>query len=304
MNITLQRLRYFVAVADELSFTRAAQRLHVAQPSLSAQVRALERELRVDLLARTTRRVELTEAGRVLHADARRILEDVDQAVARTRRAQDTARGELRVAYTATVGYQALPLILDELEALAPEIKVSASRTWSTIVVDAVRSGEIELGMLREPGQLDGLAIQTIRMEPLAAFMSAQHELAGRATIQIEDLERQTMIVVPRALAPGFHDLILALCARRGFEPTLIDQSIPDNREPLLAHLARHPELLFVGPVSMSSTSWEGVVHVPIDDPDARMSLSLVWPARGASHAATRAIDAAVAVAAREHWLD
>src|SRR5450631_1707025 len=107
MNVTLQRLRYFVAVADELNFTKAATRLHVSQPSLSAQVRALERDLRLELLRRTTRRVELTDAGRVLHEDARRILDDLDHALARARRAQDAAFAELRVAYTATVGYQA-----------------------------------------------------------------------------------------------------------------------------------------------------------------------------------------------------
>jgi DNA-binding transcriptional LysR family regulator len=303
MNVTLQRLRYFVAVADELNFTKAATRLHVSQPSLSSQVRALERDLRLELLRRTTRRVELTDAGRVLHEDARRILDDLDHAFARARRAQDAAFAELRVAYTATVGYQALPLILDELEARAPEIRVSAYRAWSTHVLEAVRAGDVDLGMVREFEATEGLVGETIRWEPLAVFMSVRHRLAGRPTLRIKDLEGETMIVVPSSLAPGFHNLVLALCALRGFDPVLIDQSVPDNREPLLAHLSRHTDLAFVGPVSMSSTSWEGVVHVPIEDADARMGLSLVWSEAGASPAAAVAIAAAAVVAKRDRWL-
>jgi DNA-binding transcriptional LysR family regulator len=303
MNVTLQRLRYFVVVADELNFTRAAARLHVSQPSLSSQVRVLERDLRVELLLRTTRRVELTEAGRMLHDDVRRILDDLDHAYTRARRAQDAATTELRVAYTATVGYQALPLILDELEARAPELRVSAYRAWSTHVLEAVRAGDVDLGMVREFEATEGLLSETIRMEPLAVFMSVRHRFAGRSTLHIKDLEGETMVVVPSSLAPGFHNLVLDLCARRGFDPVVIDQSVPDNREPLLAHLSRHADLAFLGPVSMSSTSWEGVVHVPIDDADARMGLSVVWSERGASPAAVVAIAAAAAVSQRDRWL-
>ena len=303
MNMTLQRLRYFVAVGDELSFTRAAQRLHVSQPSLSAQVRALEEGLGLELLRRTTRRVELTHAGESLHADARRLLEDLDHAVARARRVQEAASSELRVAYTATVGYQTLPLILDELEARSPEVRVSAFRAWSTQVSDAVRNGDVELGMVREPEPDDDLEGRTIRREPLAAFMSARHRLGDLSSLRIADLEGQTMIVVPKELAPGFHERICDLCAARGFAPALIDQSVPDTREPLLAHLARHADLVFVGPVSMASTSWEGVVHVPIADPDAVLGLSLIWSARGPSTTAALAIAAADAVAERERWL-
>jgi DNA-binding transcriptional LysR family regulator len=303
MNATLQRLRYFVAVADELSFTRAAERLHVSQPSLSAQVRALERGLGLELLHRTTRRVELTEAGRVLHEDVRRILDDLDQAHARARRAQDATSANLRVAYTASVGYQALPLILDELEARAPELTVSAYRSWSTRVLEAVRAGDVDLGLVREFEGARDLVGETLRMEPLAVFASVRHPLAERSTVTIRDLEGATMVVVPASLAPGFHDLVLALCVRRGFDPPVIELSAPDNREPLLAHLSRHADRVFVGPVSMSTTSWEGVVHVPIEDPDARMGLSIVWPATGASPAVTAAVAAARAVSEREGWL-
>ena len=304
MDTTLQRLRYFVAVADELNFTRAASRLHVSQPSLSAQVRALERDVGVELLRRSTRRVELTEAGQSMLEDTRRILEGLEEARLRARRAADTAAGTLRVAYTASVGYHALPLILDELEALAPEVTVSANRAWSARVLDQIRSGDIDLGLVREFRQTRGIVGETVRLEPLAVFASVRHRLAARPEVSIADLFEETFVLVPHQLAPGFHDLVVGLCRRAGFEPRAIAPAAPDNREPLLAHLSRHPEHIFVGPVSMASVSWKGVTTVPIDDLDARMGLSVVWSGSATAPGIARAVEAARAVSEREGWLE
>lgn len=304
MDTTLLRLRYFVAVADELNFTRAAARLHVSQPSLSAQVRALERDVGVELLRRTTRRVELTEAGHSMLEDTRRLLEGLEEARVRARRVADTAAGTLRVAYTASVGYQALPLILDELEAHAPDLTVSANRAWSTRVLDQIRSGEADLGLVREFRPTRGIVGETIRREPLAVFASVRHPLTKRSVVGIRDLEGQTLVMVPHALAPGFHDLVVGLCRGAGFEPLAIAPAAPDNRETLLAHLSRHAEHLFVGPVSMASVSWKGVVHVPIDDPDTRMALNIVWSGGASAPGIAIAVAAAKAVSEREGWLD
>ncbi len=304
MDTTTQRLRYFVAVADELNFTRAAARLHVSQPSLSAQVRALERDVGTELLRRTTRRVELTEAGHSMLEDTRRLLESLEEARLRARRVADTAAGRLRVAYTASVGYQALPLILDELEARAPELTVSANRAWNTQVLDQIRSGEIDLGLVREFRQARGISGETIRKEPLAVFASVRHTLAARSVVGIRDLEGQTFVLVPQTLAPGFRDLVVALCRRAGFEPRAIAPAAPDNREPLLAHLSRHADHLFVGPVSMASVTWKDVVNVPIDDPDARMGLSMIWSSGASAPGIPIAAEAARAVSTREGWLD
>jgi len=304
MDTTIQRLRYFVAVADELNFTRAAARLHVSQPSLSAQVRALERDVGVELLHRTTRRVELTEAGHSMLEDTRRLLEGLEEARLRARRVADTAASTLRVAYTASVGYQALPLILDELEAHAPELTVNANRAWSTRVLDQIRSGEVDLGLVREFRQSRGVVGEIIRREPLAVFASIRHPLASRSVVGIRDLEGHTLVLVPHTLAPGFRDLVVSLCRSAGFEPRAIPATAPDNREPLLAHLSRHADHLFVGPVSMASVSWKGVVNVPVDDPGATMGLSIVWSASATARGIPIALEAARAVSAREGWLD
>lgn len=303
MNVTLQRLRYFAAVADELSFTRAAARLHVSQPSLSAQIRLLEREIGVELLRRTTRTVELTAAGRSFAEDVGHLLGALDDAAARARRVAEREAGTLRVAYTASVGYQALPLILDELEASVPSVSVMAHRAWSTRVVDEVRSGDADLGLVREFDGSWGITSETVRLEPLAMFASVRHPLAACTDVAIADLRNETFIVVDRALAPGFHDLVMGLCHRAGFSPRAMRLSAPDNREPLLANLSRHPDRIFVGPQSTASTSWEGVVHVPVSDPDARMRLNMVWRPGAEGTGVQAALEAARAVARREGWL-
>lgn len=303
MDTTLQRLRYFVAVADELNFTRAAERLHVSQPSLSAQVRALEKDVGVDLLRRTTRRVELTEAGLSMLEDTRRLLEGLEEARARALRIADTAAGTIRVAYTASVGYQALPLILDELEALSPEFTVTANRAWSTRVLDQLRSGEVDLGLVREFRPTAGISGEIIRREPLAVFASERHALAARSQVGIRDIEGRTLVLVPHALAPGFRDLVVSLCREAGFEPQAVAPAAPENREPLLAHLSRHADHMFVGPVSMASVSWKGVVTIPIDDPDATMELSMIWSTGAGAPGIRAALDAAREVSAREGWL-
>jgi len=304
MDTTLQRLRYFAAVAEELNFTRAAARLHVSQPSLSAQVRALERDVGVELLRRTTRRVELTPAGASMLEDTRRLLEGLQEARARARRAAETVPGSLRVAYTATVGYQALPLILDELEAIHPEVTVSAHRTWSTHVIEGIRSGEVDLGMVREFRQTRGVVGETIRREPLAVVASVRNPLSERESVRIRDLADETFLLVPHQLAPGFHDLVVSLCRREGFEPSAVAPAAPDNREPLLAHISRHPEQIFVGPVSMANVSWKGVMTIPIEDPDARLGLSLVWASGAEAPGIAQALTAARAVSDREGWLE
>jgi len=303
MNARLRHLRYFLAVADELNFTRAAERLHVAQPAVSAQIRDLERDVGVTLFRRTTRRVELTEAGQSLAADARRLLEGLDEAWARARRVAEGVSGRLRIVYTASTAYEALPLILAEIEARAPDLQVSADQLWATEVEEAVLSRAADFGLVRLPDSHEDVAEHVLRREPLAVFASQQNSLVTQQSVSVLDLQNQVILAVPQTLASGFHDLVVGLCRRAGFEPTLLDLTAPGHREPLLSHLARHPEQVFVGPASISTMPWLGVGHVMISDPDARMPLSMIWHSKEPSAQASLAIDASLAVVEREGWL-
>lgn len=302
MDVTLKQLRSFMVVADELSFTKAAERLFVSQPALSVQIASLERAVGVPLFRRTSRSVELTDAGRSLSEDLPHVFGELDRALERAQRIHARDRVTLRIVYTASVAYQSLPLLLDRLAIDHPDVRVITTQEWSTQAVDAVRAGRADVALVREFTPGDGLAGEVIRLEPIAAFMSRTHALAGRASLQIVDLRDHVQVVVPGRLAPGFHSLLGRLCALRGFEPTEVEIESPDNREPLLAHLSRHPEHMFVGPVSMSNVTWDGVVQVPISDADARMGLTLVWRSDTTSSMVDVARAAAHDTAAREGW--
>jgi DNA-binding transcriptional LysR family regulator len=302
MGVTLRRLRYFVAVAERLSFTGAAEAMHVSQPSLSAQVRALERGLGVELVRRTTRRIELTEAGRALHEDAVRVLADLEGAIARARRAGEASRPALRIAYTPSAGYEALPLILAELEVGGLAAAVRAERLPAPKVLEAVAAGQAEMGLLRGSEERDGIASEVIREEPLALFVAPGHRLATRGSIGLGELAEETLVVVPAALAPGFREVVLGLIGSREVEPDLVELAAPESRESLVDHLSRHPGHGFVGPVSMASADWGGVIQVPIDDPRARLGLTAVWSASDETRAAPL-LAAARAVSDRQGWL-
>lgn len=298
----MRQLRYFIVLAEELSFTRAARRLHLSQPALSVQIQHLERDIGADLLRRAGRSVELTDAGRGLHEDLRRVVANLDRALERARRTHEAAPATLGIAYSASVAYEALPWILDELAAAAPSVEVVARQAWTTHAIEAVLIGQADLALVREFDGREGLVDEVVRREPLAAVMSAHHPLAGRGRLEVSDLRGQTVVAVPEALAPGFHSLVGRLCERRGFRPEEVTIAGLENREPLLAHLSRHREHVFVGPASMATLAWDGVVHVPLADPDARIGLSVVRRDEPPSPAVARGLEAVRAVAAREGW--
>jgi DNA-binding transcriptional LysR family regulator len=256
----------------------------------------------VQLVRRTTRRIELTEAGRVLHEDAVRLLADLDAAIARARRADEASRPPLRIAYTPSAGYEALPLILAELEAGGIAAAIRAERLPAPRVLEAVAAGQAEMGLLRGSEEADGIVSEVLREEPLALFVAPGHRLAARASIGLGELAQETLVVVPAALAPGFREVVLGLVGSREPGSHLVELAAPESRESLVDHLSRHPDHGFVGPVSMASADWGGVIQVPIDDPRARLALSAVWSARDEARAALL-LAAARAVSDREGWL-
>ncbi len=223
----LRHLRYFVAVAEELHFTRAAARLGIAQPPLSQQIRQLERELEVELLWRGRRRVELTEAGRIYLSEAREILQRVSSAGVAARRAARGETGALAVGVVASATYGVMPRVFRTFRARNPDVAFSVSVMSSGAQVDAIRGGRLQLGFVRPPFGDETLVAETVHEEPVVIVLPSGHPLAVRRALRLAELEREPFIVFPRDRRPGWLDFMMELCRAAGFQPA-IAQEVPD----------------------------------------------------------------------------
>lgn len=212
----LRHLRAFVTLAEELSFARAARRLHIAQQALSTQIRQMERGLEVQLFQRSTRKVELTQAGRTLLAHALPILNSYDIACEQTRRAYSGEIGQLSIAYTPTVAAEALPKIILEMHRRHPDVSLRACEMWQAESVAAVDEGRFDVGFARCPELRGELHCVSIREEALGIIIGAGHRLAGSEVVGVAELAAQTLTIWPRSLSPGFYDRVVeALRAHR-----------------------------------------------------------------------------------------
>ena len=292
-------LRYFVAVAEELNFTRAAARLHVAQQALSAQVRVLERELGVELFKRTTRRVELTPAGEVFLGDARRTLAQAERAAERARRAAEGQIGDLRIGYTVTAGYEALPKIVEGLRARAPELGVSARELYASDLLPAVAEGQFDLGLAREPELPEGLEGREIRREPWVAAVGEGHPLAAESEVPLAALAEHTLVTWPRELAPGYVDAQLGAFERAGLAPEVDTAPVGSALWNEIAAGRR----VSTAVASLAYQPPRGVALVTLRPPVPALGLSAVWRAGDLPPAARAFLEAAERVSDTEGWL-
>jgi DNA-binding transcriptional LysR family regulator len=272
-----RQLRYFVAVAEELSFTRAALRLHLSQPPLSQQIQALEQDLGVVLLERTKRRVALTEPGRVFLDQAREILAKVDEARSHVTAAAAGHSGQLRLAYTVSVSFHpALPQALLRYRQLAPNVRLHLSEMYTEPQYAALLAGQIDVGFVRdEPSHLQdarNLRLTVIDREPLLLALPAGHALAGRSSICLVDVAGDAFVSQPRELASTLYDRLVKLAAKAGFKPTISQHAQQING--LLALVAAGLGLALV-PASMRAVRLAGVSYVPLEDADAYLLLAV-----------------------------
>ncbi|MHA5053685.1 LysR substrate-binding domain-containing protein [Streptomyces sp. SD15] len=218
--MNLRHLRYFVAVAEECHFGRAADRLHMAQSPLSQAIRQLEAELGVELLHRTTRRVDLTDAGRAYLARARAILADVDEAAHEVRRVAAGAVGHLAIGCVGSATYSLLPALSRRLATELPGVDFAfRGEMLVPDQVEALRSGEIDIALLRPPVADPSLTVTLLRRDRLVVALPADHPLAQRKQVRVADLARSDFIVHSADRRSVMYGVVLGLLRDAGIDP-------------------------------------------------------------------------------------
>lgn len=217
----LRQLRYFVAVAEELHFGRAADRLGIAQPPLSRQIQRLESELGFELFDRSRRRIELRPAGVVLLERARDVLEQLDEAVREARRTSSGKRGRVVVGYPSSLAYSGLVGLLRAFRSEFPDVELSVRELPLAEQMEGLKNGQLDVGFVRGPVDDRELAYECMRREPLMLALPADHPLTTRSTLTLESVADEPFVFFPRVRAPAFFDLLLALCQKAGFTPQI-----------------------------------------------------------------------------------
>ena len=222
----LRQLRYFVAVAEELHFRRAAARLHMSQPPLSQQISALEAELGCRLLVRTRRQVELTPAGEEFLRDSRAILAELEGAAGRARALNEGLSGVLRVSFVGSALFSIVPALVQRFRQVRPGVSLELRESSTVDQLHALESGVIDAGLVRPPLEPPaGMRIERITTEPTIAAVPSQHPLARLRRIPFARLAGEPLVLFPREQAPGFHDLIVSRLAAAGGASNIVQRA-------------------------------------------------------------------------------
>lgn len=259
----LRHLRYFLAVAEELHFGRAAERLHISQPPLSQSIRRLEEELGTELFARTSRSVALTPYGRYLLSEAREITERADNAARTLELMARGERGVLRVGLVGPALEGPLPCRIRRYSQEHPEVCVQLEQLNSYEQMDMLRAGTLDLGFVRlfkKPTM--GLEIVPYSSEPYILALPQGHLLAEGETVRLTDLEGQTLLIFQRRANPPLYDAILAAFSEAGVSPDLVHVSLVKHTTTALVAAGMGVTLM---PRGMAGAPRPGVVYRPIE---------------------------------------
>ena len=275
----LRHLRYFLAVAEELHFHRAATRLHISQPPLSQQIRALERELGVTLLERNRRRVALTAAGEGFRGDTRAILAAVERASERARNVARGSLGTLSIGFVGSAMFSpTLPDILREFRAGRPDVDLVLRELPTLSQLQALVGGELDVGVIRGPVAASAidpqLELMTIQRERLVAALPAEHPLAARRRLHAEDLRGETFVILARRDSPGlFASLSSAMGDAGGVPEDVLEVA---EMQTIISLVAGGFGVSLV-PASVGAVDRSGVAFRPIAGPTPTIELSAAW---------------------------
>jgi LysR family transcriptional regulator, hydrogen peroxide-inducible genes activator len=296
--MNLRDLRYFVALADTKHFGKAAERSYVSQPTLSAQIKKLENYLGVQLIERQPRRVTLTESGAKILPLARRILQESDEIISLARNEHDPLSGKLKLALIPTIGPYLLPVVTRRLRKQLPDLKLMLYEYQTQSLLERLRSGEIELGILALPVGLDGLEAAELYEENFTVAMPNNHGLAKKSAIKLDDLNGETLLLLEDGHC--LRDQALDVCNRVDVKESedYRATSLETLRQMVAAGLGITllPELATRGPFG----SGQGLTVKPFAKPVPSRTIGAVWRKSSSRGAAINAVCEAVRASMQE----
>jgi len=276
MNIELRHLRYFIAVAEELHFGRAAARLNISQPPLSQQIQILEQQVGARLLARTNRSVSLTAAGKQFLADSRQVLSLVNDASARAERLHLGETGELRIGFTSSAPFiSAVSHTLSTFRRHYPDVHIQTREINTREQIVPLNEGSLDLGLMRNTQLPDTLAWEVILREPLMAMIPRDHPLAAQPSVTLAELAQEPFVFFDPHVGTGLYDDILGLMRRYGLTP-VITQEVGEAMT--IIGLVAAGLGVSILPASFKRVQLNEMRWVAIAEEDAVSEMWLVWP--------------------------
>lgn len=278
----LRHLRYFVVVAEELNFTRAAARLKIAQPPLSQQIKKLERELGVQLFDRSPRAVRLTSAGQVFVGEARALLARVNEATRLAKGVGDGVQGVLRIGAVPSVFAGVLRMAVPDYCRRFPHVKIMLYELEVSEQVERLTEGMLDIGLFRnlELSSLSGVDTVVVAREPMYVALPAGHSHAGDEDVLLASLADDDFVMGPRHLAPGVFDSTVAACISAGFTPKISFEAFSESS--LLSIVAMGLAVSIV-PHATAMLSLAGVVFRPLKSTTVESFITLGLPSNGAT---------------------
>ena len=294
----LRHLKYFHAVAEELSFSRAAERMHVVQPALSRQVAALEQELGVKLFDRTTRGVQLTAAGRALKDRVDAILPTLDEALDITRLTASGEIGRLEIGYIAAAMWSILPAILAEHRRRHPRISF---RLHELIMggepLDPLLEGSLDVAFVRPVAVFRTITFEPLLREPFVAVLPEGHPLAASERVDLAELADERFVLMSRTGYPGSHELYERACRDAGFVPAIVDEGDSPNA----LYMVASGFGVALAPASARMSGLPGVVFVPLTETTPHLELGVAYRAGNRSELLAGLLETARDAAAAGH---
>lgn len=271
----LRHLRYFVAVAEELNFSRAADRLNIAQPPLSLQIYQLEKELGVQLFFRTKRKVELTASGKILLESTYKILDNINKACETAQQAYRGEIGKITIGFTGTAVFDILPKLMQYYRARCPFVDLTVQQLNTENQIQSLLKNEINIGILCAPVKNSDLEFEVIHQDPFVVAFPQNHPLASETTsIEVQELSTELFIMTPRKLGQIYYDNIINICHHAGFSPNIVQEV--HELHTALSLVSAGMGITLV-PYSIQDFHINGIVYRQLKDPISPLKTALAW---------------------------